>query len=177
MHAFVDESRRNDTYLLAVAIVQPKDLSRLRKHLRGLLFPGQRELHFRREKPTRRKFLLARLIESGVRVDIYRADCREDEERARQTCLARLVDDLLDVRAGRLVLDSRDARNKHDLRTIRDALGKQAVETSLVYEHVDSVAEPLLWIPDLVVGCHGVGGDWARRAGPAIGSIIRLDLP
>ncbi|MFC6091386.1 hypothetical protein [Saccharothrix lopnurensis] len=175
MQAFVDESRRGDTYLLAAAVVELPNLSRLRTRVRGLLLPGQREVHFRRENTARRKFVLARLAEFGARVDIYRTDCRANEERARQKCLIRLVDDLLDVEGRRLVLDTRDERNKHDLLTIRTALGKRARDSHLLYEHADSAWEPLLWIADMVVGCYGLGGDWARRTAPMIGSVQRLD--
>ncbi|WP_033436442.1 hypothetical protein [Saccharothrix sp. NRRL B-16314] len=177
VHAFVDESRRNDTYYLAAAIVQPQDLKRLRSQLRGLLFPGQRELHFYKEKPARRKLLLSNVVEFGVRVDIYRGSCGRSEERARQECLARLTEDLLDIDGRRLVLDSREARDAHDELTIRRALGKRARETGLVYEHFTSTAEPLLWLADIAGWCHGAGGDWARRAAPMIGSVIRLDWP
>lgn len=177
VHAFVDESRRNDTYYLAAAIVRPGDLRRLRSGLRSLLFPGQRELHFCKEKQARRKLLLSRIAESGVRVDIYRASCRRGEERARQECLARLTNDLLDLEGRRLVLDSREERNAHDELTIRIALGKRARETGLVYEHLTSVEEPLLWLADIAAWCQGAGGDWARRVAPVIGSVIRLDWP
>jgi hypothetical protein len=173
----VDESRRNDTYYLAAAIVEPQDLKRLRSGLRGLLFPGQRELHFYKEKQGRRKLLLSKVTELGARVDVYRASCRRSEERARQECLARLTSDLLDIEGHRLVLDSREERNAHDQLTIRIALGKHARETGLVYEHITSVEEPLLWLADIAAWCQGAGGDWVRRAAPMIGSVIRLDWP
>lgn len=82
VHAFVDESRRNDTYYLAAAIMRPTDLRRLRSGLRGLLFPGQRELRFCKEKQARRKLLLSKVVGLNARVDIYRANCRQGEERA-----------------------------------------------------------------------------------------------
>jgi hypothetical protein len=44
LHAFVDESRRNNTYLLAAAVVSPGQLRQLRM---GLRVPNQRELHFK----------------------------------------------------------------------------------------------------------------------------------
>ncbi|GAA1356927.1 hypothetical protein [Saccharothrix algeriensis] len=175
MHVFVDESRRNDTYYLAAAVIQPKDLAPLRKRLRALLFPGQRELHFYKEKPARRRSILAALAGADLRVDLYRAGCRGGEEEGRQRCLARLVDDVLDLDGHRLVLDSRQERDAHDKLTIRRALGKRPRETGVVYEHLDSAVEPLLWPADIAGWCHGAGGDWARRAAPLIGSVIGLD--
>ncbi len=177
VHVFVDESRRNDTYYLAAAIVQLKDLARLRQQLRRLLFPGQRELHFQREKPARRRLLLAKVVEFDIRVDIYRSSCRAGEEAARQECLARLTDDMLDIKAGRVVFDSRPGRDKLDVFTIRRALGKWARETGVAYEHLDSTADPLLWLADIAAWCHGAGDDWARRIAPVIGNVIRLDWP
>ncbi|WP_228122445.1 hypothetical protein [Saccharothrix syringae] len=177
MHAFVDESRRNDTYYLGAALVDPGVLVPLRSLLRGLLLPGQRELHFQRETPQRRRLVLSRLVDSGVRVDVYRANCRKSEEWARRTCLERLVNDLLDLRAARLVLDSRTGRDHHDVRTIRDVLGRRPSESGLSYEHFDSTGDPLLWLADLAVWSHGAGGDWGRRVLPLIGSVVRLDWP
>ncbi|MCC8249025.1 hypothetical protein [Saccharothrix luteola] len=149
----------------------------MRSGLRGLLFPGQRELHFYNEKQSRRKLLLSRLVESGARVDIYRTSCRQGEERARQEGLSRLTEDLLDLDGHRLVFDSRQNRDQFDAQTIRRVLNKRPGESLLVYEHVDSVDEPLLWLADMAAWCHGAGGDWARRVAPMIGSVIRLDWP
>ncbi|MBY8851605.1 hypothetical protein K7G98_26115 [Saccharothrix sp. MB29] len=177
VHAFVDESRRNDTYYLASAVVDPRHQTALRRRLRGLLLPGQRELHFKHEKPERRRAILSVLVGLDVRVDIYGAGCRRDEEGARRVCLTRLVDDLLDVEAGRLVLDSRSGRDEHDVHTIRMALGKHAKDAGLTYEHFDSTGDPLLWLADIAAWSHGAGGDWARRVEPIIGSVIRLDFP
>ncbi|MET9228676.1 hypothetical protein [Lentzea sp. NPDC003310] len=126
LHAFVDESRRNNTYLLAAAVVLPRELTKLRKLLAGMRMPNQRELHFKKETPARRKEILSALVRTSVQVHLYLACCRKGEERARQVCVARLTGDLLDVGANRLVLDSREARDEHDLLTIRTSLGKYA---------------------------------------------------
>ncbi|MEU6150865.1 hypothetical protein ABZ816_12780 [Actinosynnema sp. NPDC047251] len=172
MHAFVDESRRNDTYLLAVAVIQPQDLTRLRKHLRGLLLPGQRELRFHKEKPARRRLLLASVVKFDFRVDVYRSGCRSSEEAARQKCLARATGDLLDLRMGRLVLDSRSGRDRIDQLTIQRVLADRPRRDEVAYEHWDSTSEPLLWTADLAAWCFGAGGDWARRAAPVLGAVI-----
>ena len=171
VHAFVDESRRNDTYYLAAAVVHPRDLRRLRSGLRRLLFPGQRELHFCKEKQARRKLLLSKVVELEARVDIYRADCRRGEERARQECLTRLTDDLLDVRGHRVVLDSRQERDFLDAHTITRVLDKRPGESRLVYEHCTSSDEPLLWLADIAAWCHGAGG----RLGAAGGTPDRFE--
>lgn len=75
VHAFVDESRRNDTYLPAVAMVSPGQLNKLRKLLMGLRMPNQRELHFKKETPARRKQILSALVPAVVHVNVYVAWC------------------------------------------------------------------------------------------------------
>lgn len=75
------------------------------------------------------------------------------------------------------MLDSREARDEHDLLTIRTRLGKYARGTGLVYEHLPSENDPLLWIPDIVAWCCGAGGDWLRRVQPSMGNVIDTRLP
>jgi hypothetical protein len=59
VHAFIDESGRNGVYIVCVTVVAPADLAPVRKELSALLLPGQRELHFKKEKPRRRRLLVA----------------------------------------------------------------------------------------------------------------------
>jgi hypothetical protein len=175
LHAFVDESRRNNTYLLATVHVDPGELDRLRKLMYSLLFPGQRELHFKKETPQRRKLIFSRLAEAGTSVWIYRRSCTNGDEAARQDCLRRLTNDLLDLSATRLVLDTREDRDIHDERTIRAVLGKKPQETFLSYEHVISSQERLLWIADAAAWAYGAGGDWSRRARQIVTNVMDLD--
>ncbi|GGP80791.1 hypothetical protein GCM10010185_63370 [Saccharothrix coeruleofusca] len=174
-HAFVDESIRNGTYLLAAAIVDPKDLALLRGALRTLLLPGQAELHFKKETPARRRLIMARLCAEGARVRIYRRTCGKHSEVARQECLAALTRDLLDSGAVRLVLDTREDRDINDVHTIRTALGKLPKESQMTYEHMVSTQERLLWIADAVAWSYGAGGDWLRRAQRVIADVVDLD--
>ncbi|MCG8924492.1 hypothetical protein [Lentzea sp. CC55] len=175
LHAFVDESRRNNTYLLAAVLVEPGDLTRTRKALRRLLFPGQRELHFKKEKVDRRKLIVSKLVAIGAAVHLYSCDCSAGEEIARQECLIALIDDLVDLDTRRLVLDSREERNLHDSQTIRAALGKRPSHSKMIYEHLNSTQDELLWIPDVVAWCHGAGGDWARRVRSLVAKEVAVD--
>src|SRR5262249_5762964 len=177
VHAFVDESRRGQVYRVAVALVDPADLARLRKLLRSLLIPGQRELHFKRETAERARMIVSRLVAAQARVRVYMRSCTDGEETTRQVCLNRLVSDLVIDGAHRLVLDARAGRDAHDQRTIRTVLGKQPRDLGLTYEHLDSTCEPLLWIADATAWCVGAGGDWARRIAPVLAGIVDLDRP
>lgn len=140
LHAFVDESARGQLYLVTAALIDPADLVRLRKELRSLLLPGQRELHFKKEKPPRRRQLADRIVAAGTRARIYTACCHDVEEAARQLCLGHLVRDLIAGRAHRLVLDGREGREGRDVldaRTLRAALGPKPRHGGLVYEHFE----------------------------------------
>jgi hypothetical protein len=175
LHAFVDESRRKSTYLVAAVIVDPGDLRELRKLVRSLLLPGQKEVHFKKEKTDRRKIILSRLAACGPLVHLYRRECAGGEEIARQECLIALMVDLIELGATRLVLDSREVRDRHDLQTIKAVLGKHWEQSSFVYEHRVGTQESLLWIADVVGWCYGAGGEWRRRVMPLVAREVNLD--
>lgn len=175
VHAFVDESERNRHYLLCAAIVQPEDLGALRKRLVRLLLPGQRELHFKREKCQRQRFLSDAIARFPVTTRLYRTPCcPRTTELARQRCLTRAVQDLLDLRGHRLVLDTRQHRDRHDIATIQRVLGAHPAQTRLTYEHVDSTFEPLCWIADAAAWCYGSAGDWRRRMSRIMTDVVDL---
>jgi hypothetical protein len=157
VHAFVDESARNGRYLIAAAIVDPAQVSQLRRALPHLLLPGQRELHFYHEKPARRRLLADAIARLPVEVNIYLRTWGHRPEPARQECMERLARDLLVRQAHRLVIDTRIERDIHDQRTLRRVLGPLPSASQLVYEHLDSVSDPLLWIADIAAWCHGAG--------------------
>ena len=173
VHAFIDESVRDQRYLLCMTLVAPAQLAPSRRELSSLLLPGARELHFKKEKEPRRRRLIDRIAALEVTTTVYLGACtRKTEEETRQKCLERAVTDLLAENAHRLVLDSRDHRDVHDRQTMQRALGHRPSKTELTYEHLNSTAEPLLWISDAVGWCFGAGGDWRRRASRLIDSII-----
>jgi hypothetical protein len=175
VHAFMDESGRDRKYLLCVAIVDPGELWAMRKKLTCLLLPGQRELHFKQEKETRRRALADRLAKLPVEVRIYYSPYTPTTtEVARQVCLGRAVNELLDMDAHRLVIDSREEQDKNDRVTIHQLLSKHAARWNFTYEHIDSSREPLCWIADAAGWCYGAGGHWRQRIMPIIGDVTLL---
>lgn len=95
VHAFVDESQRNRRYLLAAALVEPVSLRQLRKDMRALLLPGQRELHFHKEKEARKRKVADAVARMSLAARIYtRARVDRSDEPARAECLRRLTVDL-----------------------------------------------------------------------------------
>lgn len=174
VHAFVDESARPPNYLIAAAIVEPSRVRLLRRSMRALLMPGQRELHFKKERPIRRRALADAIARLPVEVCVYSRSCRRLDEPARQDCFSQLVCDLVARRAHRLVIDSRNEQDIHDERTLRRLLGSHPSASRLVYEHVDSTNESLLWIADIVAWCFGAGGDWRKRIDPILSTVVDL---
>lgn len=171
MHAFVDEPARPPQYLIAAAIVEPSQVRLLRQSMRALLMQGQRELHFKKEKPIRRRALADAVARLPVEVCVYTCSWHRHDEPARQACMARLVQDLLARQAHRLTRNVRDA---HDERTLRSALGPHPSASLLVYEHVDSTSESLLWIADIAAWCFGAGREWRKRIDPIVSTVVDL---
>jgi hypothetical protein len=172
-HAFVDESRRA-SYLLVAALVETNDLVRLRTLMRGLRVAGERRLHFKSESDAVKKDVVGRLVDAGVRTRIYVG--RGHSEAARQVCLARLVEDLLDLGARRMLLDSRGHEEDFlDRRVVVNVLQRRGVGSDrLVYEHLASHGDAALWVPDAVAWCYGAGGEWKRRVAGLVEEVVDI---
>jgi hypothetical protein len=172
-HAFVDESKTGG-YLLAAAIVVPRDLEELRKVVRCLRLPGQRRVHFCNESDRQRKKILNGLIASGARAVVYDASHCASGISPRDAALERLVDDLAKMGAQRLVLERDDSVFAADRKIIRDRAEIAGCLDSLVYEHMRAHEEPLLAIPDAAAWCCQKGGDWHDRASLLVSETIIL---
>ncbi|MEV6562368.1 hypothetical protein AB0M22_42060 [Nocardia sp. NPDC051756] len=147
IHAFVDESIRRDRYILCAALIPPGRLSAARSLVRGLCLPGQRRWHFAKEPDSRRRQILATMAgQEGVRVAIFVG--RGVEVHARDNCMARLVTHLVDLKAERLVIESRESLDHRDRHCIARVLRKASAD--LPYVHMPPHCEPGLWWPDAV---------------------------
>jgi len=69
----------------------------------------------------------------------------------------------------------RNVRDAHDERTLRTALSPHPSASRLVYEHVDSTSEPLLWIADIVAWCFGAGREWRKRVDPIVSTVVDVN--
>jgi hypothetical protein len=174
VHAFVDESQRNGLYMVAAAVVEPATVAGLRKSMRALLLPGQREIHFKKEKPARRRLLADAITRWPIEVTVYTHVYQRDPEPAREACLWRLLADLLARHAARLVIDSRAEQDRSDERTIRQAVRGTSGSGRLSWEHAESTGELLLALPDLAAWCYGAGGEWRKRIEPILTRVVDL---
>lgn len=166
-HAFIDESVRGSNYCLCATLVPVSGLAGARSHMRSLLISGQRRLHFASESPRRRKALLQNIAKIPCQSTVHVGVGGEQPD-ARATALKSLVTELVDRSVNRIILDSRRGQDHRDRSVIAKALGRDG-EMHIQYQHLASVEEPLLWIPDAVA--------WAWGRGPAWRSLLSdLDL-
>ena len=175
VHAFVDESARGGCYLLCATIVEPAQLTTTRRALTSLLLRGARELHFKKEKEPRRRMLIDRMAEMPITTRLYRGACApKTEEAARQRCLTLLAEPSSGFRLTGWSSTHAITATGTIATPCSVRWGFRPSKTELTYEHVDSTAEPLLWISDAVAWCFGAGGDWRRRAGPLIAECFEV---
>lgn len=165
MEGFADESIRRDRYMMCVAVIRPDQLGSMRRAVRGLCLPGQRNLHMREESDRRKRSIISCLCDLGVRCRVYVGRGRERDARA--LCVSKLMEDLAAEGLVRLVLETRHGRDVEDRNTIFPIVRKLGLN-QLRYEHLRPSEEPLLWIPDAVAWAYGAGGDWTRRVAPVV---------
>jgi hypothetical protein len=171
--AFLDESRRGPTYLVAVVIALPRDLDRVRVALRSKVKPGQRRLHFPKERDPRRKEIIALLHALDIRARIFTCEHSNDRQ-ARHACLTAAGRHLINISAARLVIEScghQDADDRHTM-----ALVKRKI-FELTYEHLRPYEDPMLWASDAIGWCYGAGGEWRRRVTGLLEKVHQVNVP
>lgn len=171
-HAFLDESRRGSTYLVAVVVVEGRYCNEKRAVMRRLAKPGQRRLHFNDESDRRRRELLSRIADLNLSGRIWH--CRDSHDSAaRQICLSAVVPKMVDLGVSRLVLESCQHQDARDRRTLAAAVRKTGGQLS--YEHFRPAEDALLWVSDALAWCYGAGGEWRRRAGTLLDEVVDLN--
>lgn len=173
VHAFVDESDRG-SYLVCAAVVVPADLGAVRQVLRGFCLPGQRRLHFKSESNARRKQILDALVAVGVQARVYRSGSSSTTT-ARRWCLTALVDDLVDMGAHRLVIESQQGQDARDKQIIFAALRERRAGHDLSYEHMRPYEEPCLWAADAIAWAFGAGRQWRGQVEALVSAVIDVD--
>ncbi|MGY2007486.1 hypothetical protein ACW9HJ_10725 [Nocardia gipuzkoensis] len=109
----------------------------------------------------------------GVSAMIYEGHGPEVE--TRHECLVQLVTDLLDAKAERLVIESRQSQDQRDRHCIAGVLRKASAQ--LPYTHVPPHTEPALWWPDAIAWAFGAGGNWKAMVTPLVRAVIDVDEP
>lgn len=162
LHAWGDESIRSHgldapTYLLGASIVDTDDVDATRDALESLR-PTHGKLHWhdlgRRQRQRVGEAVGAldalHLVVIATPMDLRR------EERARAVCLERLGWELARRDVSLLTLESRaSALVARDLRVVEALRGRRVIPKTLRVEHGDPKSEPMLWLPDQLLGMLG----------------------
>ncbi|MBT1608187.1 hypothetical protein [Curtobacterium flaccumfaciens] len=163
---FVDETKAKG-YTMVAAVVVPGDANGLRKEMRGLVLKGQRRIHFTSESDPRRRLILSKLVELGVRAHIVQSTANKQAD-GREECLMQLLDLAADNDYTRIVLERDASIEQADRRILYREVSSRGLRDSLVYDHMGAHDEPLLWIADAIAWSHAKGGDWRRRVEPML---------
>lgn len=173
MHLFCDETKQRG-FVLAAVTVPDRDLTRFRSEVTALRLPGQNRLHFTNESNGRRRKIIKRFAEIGVKAVIYDGSTYTDGKAARDAVIGQLADDAAAMGATRLVLELDDSVAGNDRLIIREHLTKAGCHDSVRYDHCRARQECLLSIPDAVAWCWAKGGHWRRRLDGIVAEIITV---
>jgi len=168
-HVFLDETKQQG-YVVVAALVRAEELASLRVVVRGLVLPGQRRVHMKDERDSRRREIAAALVAAGVRVVVYDAARRYSTDLvARRECLHAVVTDAAAAQGEtRLVLEQDDSLVSWDSQRLIESARATGCRDRLRYDHLRASAEPLLAVPDAVAWCWARGGHWRRRVDPVV---------
>jgi hypothetical protein len=167
--AFSDESERAATMYFGVLLIDPRKVPDARRALRGLRLPGQRRVHTSKESARRRRQLLdiVAAIEAETVIMALRRPPGLPATAARERLLMEATHVVIDRRVVSWHLDRQeDTQAERDRKVIETEI--RAANRSVVYDHVPSMGEPVLWAVDAALWAVAAGGDWRRRAGERI---------
>ena len=151
---------------MACVFVDGRDLAIARRHVRSLLQPGQRRIHFHDERAGRRAILLDSFASLPVRAVgfVVQRGHGTTEFHARAAALAALVEEAQRRGVERLVLESRQD-DRDDVATIERA---RQPEPQLRFEFRAGGDDPLLWLADGITWAVAAGHEWSARVGPVL---------
>ena len=139
---------------MCAAIIDTQDLEKVREELRPLRLPGQVKLHWTDERNSRRRKIVDTLsgIDSMQAIITHQSEVSKKTERHRRKCLEQMYFELSEMHVHNVTLESRqEAQNKRDIAHIV-ALQGQGQSAGIRLRHVRGGDDPLLWIPDAVLG-------------------------
>ncbi|MGW4501218.1 hypothetical protein ACWENR_21720 [Micromonospora sp. NPDC004336] len=158
-HVFVDETKERGL-LVAAAVVLPADLTAARRTIRELILPGQRRIHFHKERDDRRRQIIDALATLSAHAVIFDAKDHRNARAARRACLIELVEHAAKINAARLVLERDDSTFHTDQRLLFEQVRNSGMSGTLRYDQLRAHEECLLAIPDALAWCWAKGGRW-----------------
>jgi len=160
---FVDESKAHD-YLLVAVVIPQHDIAHARRSIRRLVLPGQRRIHMKDERDSRKRQILSVIADLDPEVRIFReSDPKHSEGQRRDYCLDALVRFAARERHLELILELDETLERRDHERLIEAARAAGCTGRLAHRHARASEEPLLVIPDAVGWAWARGGDWKRR--------------
>ncbi|MEU2614464.1 hypothetical protein ABZ570_23210 [Micromonospora sp. NPDC007271] len=172
-HIFVDETKERGLVLAAVAMDQHR-LVAARQAVARLTLPGQRSIHFCKERDDRRRAILAALRGLDIAVVLYDATDYRDHRIAREVCLRALITDAAKVAAERVVLELDESRRNADVRILNVEMRLAGVAGQMRYDHLRAHEDGLLSLPDALAWSWARGGEWRATIRPMVSEIRRV---
>ena len=156
-HGFVDESARGSDYYVCAVITAAVNVRAARRMALSFRKPGQKTVHFSKERNSRRNEIVNGYIRSGlVRGRVYFG--KGDQAAVRDRAMRQLAYDLAKLRTDRLIIESRSGRDVRDRQVLSDSL--RSTDQHVTYEHCPASADAGLWIADAYAWCYSAGGRW-----------------
>lgn len=171
---FVDESKTKG-YTMVAAIVADDAVPALRGDVRSLVLPGQRRIHFTKERDKRKRLILSRLVDLGVRAQVFYCAAKSAVV-GREVCLTAIVAHAVEHKCFRIVFERDESTERADRKFLYGEVRKRGLADVFKYDFKASHDEPLLWIPDAIAWSHVKGGDWKRRTKPLVDGFEELSL-
>lgn len=186
--AWGDESGRRlgpdesdpSVYLLGAAIIDMADYDTCRDALLALPRSGPK-LHWHDADDRRRTQIMA-VVDTlpAQHVVVIAAPMDPSrQERARAKCIERMLHELDQYGVTRLVMENRtQSLNKRDMRLIDRLRGSERVPTGIRLDFGLPSQEPLLWLPDQVLGALGLAesGDERWLSDAVRDRVERIDI-
>ncbi|WP_147050740.1 hypothetical protein [Kocuria flava] len=166
-------------YMLGAVVTDPLACEAARTELRQLV-PHGRKLHWRDldDRLKRRAVQAVASFDAAHMVVVASPLNPRKQERARAACMERLCWELGGMGVSRVVLESRTpSLNKRDDELIKHLRGKKSLPQGLRVDIELPSGEPMLWVPDQVLGAMGDAETGEERWMQVLGqSVTRVDI-
>ena len=157
---YIDECKEG-RYIFAAIIVEEHAGPRLRKALRQHVESG-RNIHFSKEKDSRKKQLLAEFESLGFRAVVFCVDGKQNFE-TRKGCIDQALKFASENSISKVTFETDESILKLEKLYVADYLRTNGLNETLGFDHRKKHEEPLLWVSDAIAWCVFRGGDWERR--------------
>ena len=170
---YIDESKARN-YLMAAAVLMPRDDKVNRQAINKLLLPGQRRIHMKQERTSRRRLILSTLVDAGIIATIYDAGSGPRTQIIRRkACIEAIVADASRLHNVHLVFEQDDTLMRSDRECLIECV-RASNNPAITYEHRKPSQEVLLGIPDALAWAWAKGGDWRRRIEPIVTTVKKV---